>query len=183
MQSNTRDIIIASFNQLLHLYPFEKITIQMIIQQAGISKATFYRYFKDKQDVLCSNYDDILQKSTEKSTSLAELFANLSKEFSLFGKRLGNEIIKYLGDNNYVEYVEKRSLEYLDTLVRKNRNGEGLTDSELFQSRIVLSGISHNIALLSLESTEEKMLEHSQILLDMFPKDIRYMKFYADPVE
>ncbi|MGN1013813.1 MAG: TetR family transcriptional regulator [Butyricicoccus sp.] len=40
------------FKMLLREHPFEKITIQMIAEQTGIIRSTFYRHFKDKQDLM-----------------------------------------------------------------------------------------------------------------------------------
>lgn len=53
--SYTRQRIFDAFNALLDNTPFEKITVEMIIQQSGISKSTFYRHFHDKYDVLNFN--------------------------------------------------------------------------------------------------------------------------------
>ena len=52
-QSEYMDQRIAdSFKALMREYPFEKITIQMIADQTGIIRSTFYRHFKDKQDLM-----------------------------------------------------------------------------------------------------------------------------------
>lgn len=53
--SYTRQRIFDAFNELLNHMPFEKITVEMIINQSGVSKSTFYRYFHDKYDVLNFN--------------------------------------------------------------------------------------------------------------------------------
>ena len=53
--SYTRQRIFDAFNELLNHMPFEKITVEMIINQSGVSKSTFYRYFHDKNDVLNFN--------------------------------------------------------------------------------------------------------------------------------
>ena len=50
--SYTRQRIFDAFNELLNHMPFEKITVEMIINQSGVSKSTFYRYFHDKYDDL-----------------------------------------------------------------------------------------------------------------------------------
>lgn len=48
----TKQHITDSFNALFRKYPLEKITVNMIIENAGVSKSTFYRYFLDKFDVM-----------------------------------------------------------------------------------------------------------------------------------
>lgn len=51
----TRQHIFHAFDELLSEMPFDKITVEMIIARSNVSKSTFYRYFKDKYDVLNFN--------------------------------------------------------------------------------------------------------------------------------
>lgn len=52
MENKTKDIILEAFNSLIEKKAFDKITVQMILDEAGIGRATFYRYFKDKYDMM-----------------------------------------------------------------------------------------------------------------------------------
>lgn len=52
LQATTRQRIWQSFSILMREIPFEKITVEMIIKESHVSKSTFYRYFRDKYDVL-----------------------------------------------------------------------------------------------------------------------------------
>lgn len=172
MKNNTKKEILNALNHLMQRYSFEKITVPMIIAQAGISKATFYRHFKDKQEVLCSNFDLILSKSLEKSHSLPDMLYHLALEYSRLGKRVGHEILQYAGDNNYTEYVKQRSLEFLRELSREYRSGNEMNEAELFQCEILLSGIAHSIRLLTLNSTPQQKRRQAEILAKMLPKEI-----------
>lgn len=46
-----------SFYELSATIPFNKLTVEKIVAHCGISKATFYRHFRDKYDVL--NYNSL----------------------------------------------------------------------------------------------------------------------------
>lgn len=46
-----------AFRELSRTVPFDKLTVEKIITQSGVSKATFYRHFRDKYDVL--NYNSM----------------------------------------------------------------------------------------------------------------------------
>lgn len=46
-----------SFYELSTVIPFEKLTVEKIVSHCGISKATFYRHFRDKYDLL--NYNSL----------------------------------------------------------------------------------------------------------------------------
>jgi len=45
--------------------PFEKASINKIIQHANISRGSFYTYFEDKQDILNFIFDRVHQKANE----------------------------------------------------------------------------------------------------------------------
>ncbi|MGN0203245.1 MAG: TetR/AcrR family transcriptional regulator C-terminal domain-containing protein [Coprococcus sp.] len=48
----TKALIGESLKVLMREHPFEKITIKMITDEAGVIRPTFYNYFCDKYDVL-----------------------------------------------------------------------------------------------------------------------------------
>ncbi|MEK5147936.1 TetR/AcrR family transcriptional regulator [Psychrobacillus sp. FSL K6-4615] len=51
-KSKTYDIIITIFKKLVTEKDFEKISVAEISTVAGISRKTFYQYFKDKNDIV-----------------------------------------------------------------------------------------------------------------------------------
>ena len=52
-----KQLIWESFYELSATIPFEKLTVDKIVSHSGVSKATFYRCFRDKYDVL--NYNSL----------------------------------------------------------------------------------------------------------------------------
>lgn len=50
-----------SFYELSFTIPFDKLTVEQIIRHSGVSRATFYRHFHDKFDVLNYNVSAILE--------------------------------------------------------------------------------------------------------------------------
>ena len=63
MPDRTKREIVAAFNRLIARSEMEKITTLRIAEEAEVSKATFYRYFRDKYDVLNYNYQSLLDHS------------------------------------------------------------------------------------------------------------------------
>ena len=51
MLSRTENAIIDAFNRLMDKNDFNKISVEMILDTADVSRSTFYRYFKDKYEV------------------------------------------------------------------------------------------------------------------------------------
>lgn len=52
---------------LMHEKPFAKITISEIIEKAGVARASFYRNYESKEDVLMTLVDDILEDFANKA--------------------------------------------------------------------------------------------------------------------
>lgn len=52
--------LIIALRELLHDYPFEKITIQMISNKAGVNRSTFYLNFQDKYELYDILTEEIL---------------------------------------------------------------------------------------------------------------------------
>ncbi len=48
----TKDLLTSSFKELIMQVPFEKLTIKMITDGAGVIRPTFYKHFQDKYEVL-----------------------------------------------------------------------------------------------------------------------------------
>ena len=48
----TKDLLTSSFKELIMQVPFEKLTIKMITNGAGVIRPTFYKHFQDKYEVL-----------------------------------------------------------------------------------------------------------------------------------
>lgn len=58
-QESIRIAAISEFTRV----PFEKVSINKIIQNADISRGSFYTYFKDKRDLLQYVFSDILMEA------------------------------------------------------------------------------------------------------------------------
>ena len=62
MFKRTQKAIVDAFNHLISQKRFDDITVVDIVSEADVSKATFYRYFHDKYDVMNSNYKELLDE-------------------------------------------------------------------------------------------------------------------------
>jgi len=160
----TRESILKAGFECFYQYGYEQTSLTMIAEAAGFTRGAVYWHFKDKQEVLCSNYDMIFGNSLKSSHSLVELQTNLSLELSRLGKRVCQEILKYNGDNNYADYVYEASMSFLLKLYRIHYNRDEMHKDQLFQCRIVLSGIVRNLDFLVLNKTPEEMQHETELL-------------------
>lgn len=85
----TRDALGNALIALMREKPFDSITIQHVLDRAGIGRSTFYNHFRDKDDLLFSDVDDFfalvsnsLDRNADKSTRLLpvqEFFAHVAE--------------------------------------------------------------------------------------------------------
>jgi len=84
----TRDTLGDALIQLMQDQPFDSITVQHVLDRAGISRATFYTHFRDKDDLFLSDVEDFLEMmgsfltnqkaSARRLFPVEELFAHIA---------------------------------------------------------------------------------------------------------
>ncbi|HVO81258.1 MAG TPA: TetR/AcrR family transcriptional regulator [Terriglobales bacterium] len=85
----TRDALGDALVALMHEQPFDDITVQQVLDRAGVSRATFYTHYRDKNDLFLSDLEDFLEhmafhlsRRREVSRRIApvrELFAHVAE--------------------------------------------------------------------------------------------------------
>jgi len=142
MVNRTLSTIIASFNRLITEIDFHKISVDMIIKEANISRSTFYRYFKDKYEVMNANYKNILDYyvAPERSQNYRDLcyhlFAYGQKHLKVFKRALDST-----GFNSFSNFIYEYSYRTALAITKSNRNGAGFTPAEELQVDVFCNGI------------------------------------------
>ncbi len=122
MASDIREKIIDTAWRLFHENGFSGTTINDIIREAGISKGTFYYYFRSKDDML-----DTL--SVLLDTEYEKLAAELDEDMDAFDKLVHLNYVVHTFINDNIDY---RLLAYLySTQIIKDQSS-GLLDRNRF---------------------------------------------------
>ena len=58
----TRDRLGTAMWALFQEKPFDAITVQELLDRAGVSRSTFYTYFRDKNDLFVTDVDEFLER-------------------------------------------------------------------------------------------------------------------------
>lgn len=144
MSERTKQDILRAFNRLINSRGVENISVTMISNEAGVSRATFYRHFKDKYDVMNYNYKYLLDTfgNVNNSKSYCDLFTKLFNT----GKNTLNPI-KYAfestGFNSFMNYIFEYSYSFAEEVTKVNRDGVGFTEKEKLQAEVFCRGVSH----------------------------------------
>ncbi len=140
MKRTEMDILLA-LNRLIARMDMERITTEKIVEEAKISRATFYRYFKDKYDVLNRNYKELLDGCLRQCGGYRELFTRLYRhareEWSDFHRAFSTT-----GVNSFENYISHYSRSVVEQITSENRGGQGLTSKEQLQLDVFCRGIS-----------------------------------------
>jgi len=85
----TRDRLGDALIALIQEKSFDDITVQEVLDRAGVSRSTFYAHYRDKQDLLLSDVDDFaqglamrlarLRERSDRVAPVCELFANVAQ--------------------------------------------------------------------------------------------------------
>ena len=58
----TRDTLGDALVALMHEKNFEEITVQEVLERAGVGRSTFYVHYRDKDDLFLSDVEDFFEK-------------------------------------------------------------------------------------------------------------------------
>jgi AcrR family transcriptional regulator len=120
----TRDLLGDALVKLMHEKPFEEITVQHILDGAGVSRSTFYTHFTDKNDLFLSDAEEFfgmmamaLSERGDKSRRLApvrEMFEHAA-EWRPFLKVLSEagklQDVMEIGQECFARGIERRLAE------------------------------------------------------------------------
>jgi AcrR family transcriptional regulator len=89
----TRDTLGDALVELMHEKPFDDITVQEVLDRAGVVRSTFYAHYRDKNDLFLSDMEDFFKMfstvltrrgaNPQRLAPVTELFTHLAeaKEF------------------------------------------------------------------------------------------------------
>ena len=142
MVSRTLHSIIDGFNRLIEKTDFNKISVDMIMKEADVSRATFYRYFKDKYDVMNANYKMALDYyiHPDRSSNYRDLCHHLF-EYAQRHLKIFRRALESTGFNSFSNFIYEYSYETALKITRLNRAGAGFTPSEELQVDVFCNGI------------------------------------------
>lgn len=85
----TRDRLGDALVELIQERPFESITVQHVLERAGVSRSAFYAHFSGKEDLLLTDADEFFARlagclahepePSERLAPVAELFAHVAE--------------------------------------------------------------------------------------------------------
>lgn len=117
----TRDTLGDALVELIREKPFDEITVQEILDRAGVGRSTFYKHYRDKDDLFLSDVEDFFEMastaltrkraSPERLAPVTELFSHIFdvREFyaALVASGKINDVLA-LGRGFFARSIEER---------------------------------------------------------------------------
>ena len=121
---NTRDSLGDALVSLIQEKPFETITVAQVLDRAGIGRSTFYTHYRDKSDLLLSDFEDFLEpmsnlllrrrEVSDRVAPVRELFAHVAETRQLYAALIAsNKLQDFLemGQEYFARAIEQRLAE------------------------------------------------------------------------
>lgn len=148
MSSDIDNLICTGSRELFLEYGFKNITVDDIAKRLRMSKKTFYKHFKNKNEViktLAQNFvfksrllnKAIINEKTDTVDKLLKIYKSILTLFSVCSPRLIFEIKKYYDDANKLlaEYSENEFHHTVSNLIRQGKE-EGLFRNDIDEDTI-----------------------------------------------
>ena len=117
----TRDALGDALVALMHEKKFDQITVQQVLDRAGVGRATFYTHYRDKEDLFMSDVEEFFTMaasmlkrhsvSTKRLAPIRELFSHLRdvREFylALVASGKANDV-RELGRGIFARSIDER---------------------------------------------------------------------------
>lgn len=163
-----------AFYELCRTTPFEKLTVEKIIRQSGVSKATFYRYFRDKYDVL--NYNSMAvaeriiggQPCDNWQEFLKCMFKEIESEADYYRKAF-----KTSGQNAHARFLYEYSYGLVKKCYQTFYGLEGLTREQDYMISHYCHGCVETIGDWLLESDRVPGEKMAELFYKVMPEEVR----------
>ena len=117
----TRDSLGDALVQLMGEKPFDAITVQEILDRAGVGRSTFYTHYCDKDDLFLSDAEDFFEHASQLLTKrganadrlapVAELFGHIAEAAHFYRAMVAsgkvNDVLA-LGQGFFARSIEER---------------------------------------------------------------------------
>lgn len=117
----TRDRLGDALVELLVKIPFDDITVQNVLDRAGVSRSTFYAHYRDKNDLFLSDAEEFFEAmatalssfgdKSERVAPVQELFAHIAEARPFYNALVESgrlHDVMELGQQHFARGIEQR---------------------------------------------------------------------------
>lgn len=146
---NTRQIIIDAAFSIFESRNFKGVTVQDILNEAHVSRATFYKFFSDKHELMHLYYRTYMDRNIEENfngSNWRTIAENLFT-FILNNKSYFNNVKDTHGQDSFWDFLWNYSYDFYRSVKLRNEKRESLTE---YEHLIILCHLNGGMSLLKL---------------------------------
>ncbi len=175
------ELLFGALSKLLHEKSLDKLSVIDIIKESGVCRATFYRYYSDKYDLLNSNYKKILDDTLFRFN---EGIPYVDVQYSLYkvlkdNIKLFQNAFRSSDVNSLKNYIFNMSMVFFLNVLKKN----GIDINDWKVKKRIESFIYGNLeitAIWILEGAKESVEDLSEVLNAGLPFEYKHYFIPAD---
>ena len=146
---NTKQIIIDAAFSLFEKQPFRQLPVQDILNEAHVSRATFYKFFSDKHELMHLYYRSFMDRTIEQEFNghnWREIAEHLLS-FMLTKQSFFLNVKDTDGQDSFWDFLRSYSFDFYSSVMLRNEKRDSLTEDERLT---IISHLEGSIALLKL---------------------------------
>lgn len=167
---NTKQIILDATVKLMKSKEAKSLTVQKILDEAHISRATFYSFFADKYDVINYYFESYLQeKSKDKEEN--DLVEACAYEFLYDNKDYFINAINLEGQNSFTKFLYDYYYNSCGEMYLKNTNKKELSTEDRITLSFYCMGSYHILIEWLINGTKESPEYMAQVTHKLIPEE------------
>ena len=146
---NTKQIIIDAAFSIFENKNFKRITVQDILNKADVSRATFYKYFSGKHELMHLYYRTYMDRNIEENyngNNWREIAENLLAYIQNNQPYFTN-VKDTLGQDSFWDFIWNYSYDFYSSVKQHNEKRDHLTENERLT---IISHLHGGLALLKM---------------------------------
>ncbi len=176
-----RELIMAVFEEMMKNNYLENISIGEIMTRCNLPRTTFYRYFKDKYDLMTYIYLHEIEKRIE--ISMDKNWKNsvrICYEYIYEKRKFFIRILKYEGQNNFLQFLYKYSYQCLASSICAADNIKTLDQRLDYSLKMYCISTAHLVSWWLENGVKISVDELYEIAIDNIPI---YLKNHLEDME
>ena len=141
----TRDRLGDALIELIQEKPFDQVTVQEVLDRAGVGRSTFYLHYRDKDDLFLSDAEDFLEAiagvltrhkdKSDRVAPVAEFFAHIAE-----AKKLHDALVESGRIHDFLELAQGHFARGIEQRLRDSPRARSVPRSELGVRSYALAG-------------------------------------------
>ena len=167
---------------MLKTKSIEEITIREIVETCGISRASFYRYFRDKFDLLNWIFSQYMDELTGYYNHTSLCYRQVTFDITSFmanSRTLFQKCFSYMGQNSFQEYFLSCLTNYVGNHLKELMYVDELTPEYQMMVSFNSMGVLYTINNWLQNGCRESPEEITKIIIDSMPEKVK--KYFVAP--